>query len=108
MVGNETRVKVVKNKVSPPFKQAEFQIMYGMGTNKLGEIIDLGVKQGLVNKSGAWYAYQGDKIGQGKANACKFLEENPQIAKEIEDELRTQLLPQSKKKEATEEAQAIE
>jgi recombination protein RecA len=108
VVGNETRVKVVKNKVSPPFKQAEFQIMYGMGTNKLGEIIDLGVKQGLVNKSGAWYAYQGDKIGQGKANACKFLEENPQIAKEIEDELRTQLLPQSKKKEATEEAQAIE
>ncbi len=91
-VGNETRVKVVKNKVSPPFRQAEFQIMYGKGIYHMGEVIDLGVKQGLVDKSGAWYAYKGDKIGQGKANSAKFLEENPAIAKEIEDQIRAQLL----------------
>ena len=70
VVGNETRVKVVKNKVAPPFRQAEFQIMYGSGTNRLGEVVDLGVKQGLIEKSGAWYSYKGNKIGQGKANAC--------------------------------------
>jgi len=92
VVGNETRVKVVKNKVSPPFKQAEFQIMYGEGIYHMGEIIDLGVKCGLVEKSGAWYAYQGDKIGQGKANASKFLIENPAIAEEIETQIRAQLL----------------
>ena len=92
VVGNETRVKVVKNKVSPPFRQAEFQIMYGKGINRLGEIIDLGVKQGLVDKAGAWYAYKGDKIGQGKANSAKFLAENPAIAEEIEALLRQQLL----------------
>jgi len=98
VVGNETRVKVVKNKVSPPFRQAEFQIIYGKGTNKLGEIVDLGVKQGLIDKSGAWYAYKGDKIGQGKANACKFLAENPEIADEIEVEIRRQLMPTAEKK----------
>ncbi|MFK8018550.1 MAG: recombinase RecA [Pseudomonadales bacterium] len=92
VVGNETRVKVVKNKVSPPFRQAEFQIMYGKGINRLGEVIDLGVKQGLVDKAGAWYAYKGDKIGQGKANSAKFLAENPAIAEEIEALLRQQLL----------------
>ncbi|MGI9289630.1 MAG: recombinase RecA [Pseudomonadales bacterium] len=92
VVGNETRVKVVKNKVAPPFKQTEFQILYGRGINRLGEVIDLGVKQGLIDKSGAWYAYKGDKIGQGKANAAKFLEENPSIAQEIETQLRNQLL----------------
>lgn len=92
VVGNETRVKVVKNKVSPPFRQAEFQIMYGEGIYHMGEVIDLGVKEGLVDKSGAWYAYNGDKIGQGKANASKFLEENPEIANEIETELRNRLL----------------
>lgn len=92
VVGNETRVKVVKNKVSPPFRQAEFQILYGEGINRLGEVIDLGVKQGLVDKSGAWYAYKGDKIGQGKANAAKFLAENPSIADEIEGQIRQQLL----------------
>ncbi len=110
VTGNETRVKVVKNKVAPPFKQAEFQIMYGKGTNKLGEIVDLGVKQGLVDKSGAWYAYKGDKIGQGKANACKFLEENPEIAAEIEAEIRRQLMPVAKKKgeEAAPEAEVSE
>ncbi len=92
VIGNETRVKVVKNKVSPPFRQAEFQILYGEGINRLGEVIDLGVKQGLVDKSGAWYAYKGDKIGQGKANAAKFLAENPSIADEIEGQIRQQLL----------------
>jgi recombination protein RecA len=104
IVGNETRVKVVKNKVSPPFKQAEFQIMYGTGIYHMGEVVDLGVKQNLVEKSGAWYAYKGDKIGQGKANAARFLEENPAIANEIETEIRAQLLnipqPGSKKEAA--------
>jgi recombination protein RecA len=83
ITGNETRVKVVKNKVSPPFRQAEFQILYGQGIYHMGEVIDLGVQQGLVDKSGAWYAYKGDKIGQGKANAAKYLEEHPDIAQEI-------------------------
>lgn len=92
VVGSETRVKVVKNKVAPPFKEAEFQILYGQGINRLGEIVDLGVKLGLVDKSGAWYAYQGNKIGQGKSNACKFLEENPTIAQTIEKEVREQLI----------------
>ncbi|WP_396587442.1 recombinase RecA [Bermanella sp. R86510] len=92
VVGNETRVKVVKNKVAPPFKQAEFQIMYNQGINHEAEIIDLGVKLGLVDKSGAWYAYKGDKIGQGKANACVYLQENPAISQEIEKQIRDQLL----------------
>jgi recombination protein RecA len=107
IIGNETRVKVVKNKVSPPFKQAEFQIMYGSGIYHMGEVIDLGVKQNLVDKSGAWYAYKGDKIGQGKANAAKFLEENPEMAQEIESQIRVQLLnlpdPGKKVAEETEE-----
>jgi len=92
VVGNETRVKVVKNKVAPPFKQTEFQIMYGQGINLLGEIVDYGVKLGLVDKAGAWYSYKGDKIGQGKANAVKFLKENQDIRDEIEAALRAQLL----------------
>ena len=92
VVGNETRVKVVKNKVAPPFRQAEFQIMYGKGIFHLGEIVDLGVKQGLVEKSGAWYAYKGEKIGQGKKNAAVFLKENSHIAEEIELQIRAQLL----------------
>lgn len=92
VVGNETRVKVVKNKVAPPFKQAEFQIMYGAGISKQGELIDLGVKQKIVDKAGAWYSYKGDKIGQGKANAIKFLTENTEIADEIEKLIRDQLL----------------
>jgi len=92
VVGNETRVKVVKNKVSPPFKQAEFQILYGKGIYHMGEVLDLGVLCGLVDKSGAWYAYKGDKIGQGKGNASKFLEDNPQIAEEIERDIRAQML----------------
>lgn len=92
VVGNETRVKVVKNKVAPPFRQAEFQIMYGKGIYHLGEVVDLGVKQGLVEKSGAWYAYKGEKIGQGKKNAALYLKENPHIAEEIELQIRAQLL----------------
>lgn len=107
IVGNETRVKVVKNKVAPPFKQAEFQIMYGSGIYHMGEVIDLGVKEGLVDKSGAWYAYKGDKIGQGKANAAKYLEEHPEVADEIELEIRHRLLATSVKPaaEASEEPQ---
>ncbi len=92
IIGNETRVKVVKNKMAPPFKKAEFQILYGMGIYRLGELIDLGVKEELVNKSGSWYAYGGNKIGQGKANAAKFLAENPLIAEELEQKLRATLL----------------
>ncbi|WP_430309693.1 recombinase RecA [Pseudomonas sp. PONIH3] len=92
VVGSETRVKIVKNKVSPPFRQAEFQILYGKGIYRNGEIIDLGVSQGLVEKSGAWYSYQGNKIGQGKANAAKYLQENPDIGSEIEKQIRDKLL----------------
>ncbi|MFJ3074551.1 MULTISPECIES: recombinase RecA [Pseudomonas] len=92
VVGSETRVKIVKNKVSPPFRQAEFQILYGKGIYRNGEIIDLGVSQGLVEKSGAWYSYQGNKIGQGKANAAKYLQENPAIGTEIEKQIREKLL----------------
>ncbi|WP_277810824.1 recombinase RecA [Chromohalobacter canadensis] len=92
VTGNETRVKVVKNKVAPPFRQAEFQILYGKGIYHAGEVIDLGVQQGLVDKAGAWYSYQGSKIGQGKANAAQFLEDNPAIMEEIENEIRARLL----------------
>ncbi|MDF1645011.1 MAG: recombinase RecA [Pseudomonadales bacterium] len=95
IIGNETRVKVVKNKVSPPFKQTEFQIIYGKGINQLGELIDLGVKHDMVEKSGAWYSYGSDRIGQGKANATKFLEENPEIADELMGRVRALLLPDS-------------
>eukprot|EP01093_Parvamoeba_rugata_P012775 TRINITY_DN37_c0_g2_i6.p3 TRINITY_DN37_c0_g2~~TRINITY_DN37_c0_g2_i6.p3 ORF type:complete len:322 (-),score=113.62 TRINITY_DN37_c0_g2_i6:4072-5037(-) len=92
VVGNETRVKVVKNKVAPPFRQAEFMIRYGEGISKEAELIDLGVKQKLVDKAGAWYSYKGDRIGQGKANVMKFLKENPAIADEIEKQIRAELL----------------
>lgn len=92
VTGNETRVKVVKNKVAPPFRQAEFQILYGHGINVLGEIIDMGVQLGLVDKSGAWYAYKGDKIGQGKSNACDYLKENQAVREEIEAAIRAQML----------------
>jgi recombination protein RecA len=102
VVGNETRVKVVKNKVAPPFRQTEFQIMYGHGIHHLGEIIDLGVKQGLIEKSGAWYAYKGEKIGQGKKNVALFLEENPGIADEVECLIRKQLLTDESKVEKVE------
>ncbi len=92
IVGNETRVKVVKNKVAPPFKQTEFQILYGQGINRNGELVDLGVKHGLIDKSGAWYAYKGNKIGQGKANVGIYLTENPQVAAEIEAFIRSKEL----------------
>lgn len=104
VVGSETRVKVVKNKVSPPFKQAEFQIMYGKGIYHMGEVIDLGVKIGLVEKSGAWYSYKSNKIGQGKANAAKFLGENPEMANEIETAIRAKYL--ETEKPATDDAKA--
>ncbi|MCX5590738.1 recombinase RecA [Alcaligenes endophyticus] len=88
VIGNETRVKVVKNKVAPPFKQTEFDIMYGSGISRLGEIIDLGVQAGIVDKAGAWYSYSGTRIGQGKDNAREFLRENPAMAREIENLVR--------------------
>jgi len=92
VVGSETRVKVVKNKVAAPFKQAEFQILYGEGINIRGELVDLGVKHKLIEKAGAWYSYNGEKIGQGKANACIFLKERPEIAAELDKKLRDMLL----------------
>lgn len=92
VVGSETRVKVVKNKIAAPFKQAEFQIMYGEGINSRGELVDLGVKHKMIEKAGAWYSYNGEKIGQGKANACNFLKENPVIAAELDKKLRDLLL----------------
>ena len=99
VVGNETRVKVVKNKVAPPFRQTEFQIMYGVGIHHLGEVIDLGVKLNLIEKSGAWYAYKGEKIGQGKKNVAIYLQENPAIAEEVEQAIRAELLGDDVKKE---------
>ena len=95
IIGNETRVKVVKNKVAPPFKQAEFQIMYGKGIYHMGEIIDMGVKEGFVDKAGAWYSYNGEKIGQGKANSAIYLEERPEMAAEIEKLIRDKLMPKA-------------
>jgi recombination protein RecA len=91
VIGSETRVKVVKNKVAPPFKQAEFDILYGEGVSREGEIVDLGVLAKLVEKSGSWYAYNGEKIGQGKDNAREFLKANPDIAREIENKIRANL-----------------
>ncbi len=88
VVGNQTKVKVVKNKLAPPFRQVEFDIMYGEGISKMGEILDLGVNAGVVEKSGAWFAYNGDRIGQGRENARKFLKENPLIATDIENKIR--------------------
>lgn len=91
VIGSETRVKVVKNKVSPPFREAEFDILYGQGTSREGEVIDLGVTHGFVEKSGAWYSYQGEKIGQGKDNSREFLKANPAISLEIENKIREKL-----------------
>jgi recombination protein RecA len=95
VVGNETKVKVVKNKVAPPFKQAFFDILYGEGISREGEIIDLGSQQGVIEKSGAWYSYGGNRIGQGKDNVRNFLKENPELASEIEAKIRAQILPQA-------------
>jgi recombination protein RecA len=96
VVGNQTRVKVVKNKVSPPFREAEFEIMYGAGISREGEIIDLGSTQGIIEKSGAWYSYGGERIGQGKENARQFLRDHPEIAADIEQQIRARLLPERK------------
>ena len=93
IIGNETRVKVVKNKIAPPFKQAEFDILYNEGISREGEIIDLGVREGLIEKAGAWYSYKDERIGQGKDNVRNFLKENPEIAQEIELQIREKLLP---------------
>jgi recombination protein RecA len=93
VIGNETKVKVVKNKVAPPFRQAEFDILYGQGISREGEIVNLGVNEGFIEKSGAWYSYEGNRIGQGKDNARVFLCENPEIAKAIEAKIRDKLLP---------------
>ncbi len=106
VVGNETRVKVVKNKVAPPFKQVEFDILYGEGISREGELIDLGVKHGIVDKSGAWYSYNGDRIGQGRDNVREFLKENKGVARELDTALRDMLLP--KRSGPAEKAEAEE
>jgi recombination protein RecA len=104
IIGNQTRVKVVKNKMAPPFRQAEFEILYGKGISKLGELIDLGVANGIVEKAGAWYSYEKDRIGQGKENSRAFLQEHPEMAEEIERRLREMLLPQKTPREEKVEA----
>ena len=105
IVGNQTRVKVVKNKVAPPFKLAEFEILYGHGISVEGEIIDLGVQNGLIQKSGSWYSYQGERIGQGKDNARNFLLENESISNELRDNIRKIMLPDSEDAEHDEESE---
>jgi recombination protein RecA len=91
MVGNRTRVKVVKNKVAPPFKQAEFDIMYGKGISREGSLLDIGVDMGLIKKSGAWYTYEGEQLGQGRENAKQFLTDNPEIMVEVSERIRLQM-----------------
>ena len=109
ILGNETRVKVVKNKLAPPFKKADFEILYGEGISRLGEIIDMGVENGIVDKAGAWYSYAGERIGQGKENSRAYLKEHPEIADEIESNLRKKLLPSVDEViQETEEAEEVE
>ena len=112
ILGNDTRVKVVKNKLAPPFKKAEFEILYGEGISRTGEIIDMGVQNGLVDKAGAWYSYSGERIGQGKENSRAWLKEHPEVAGEIEARLREKLMPHAGKvhpdSEEAEEAEATE
>ena len=108
VLGNETRVKVVKNKVAPPFKQVQFDILYGEGVSREGEIIDIGVSEGFVDKSGAWYSYEGTRIGQGKDNVRNFLKENPEIAQEIEGKIRAKLLIKAKPESQNDEFVAEE
>jgi len=107
VVGNQTRVKVVKNKVAPPFREAEFEIMYGAGISRNGEIIDMGVAHNMIEKSGSWYAYNGERIGQGKENAKSFLDQRPEVAKEIEGKLRQKLLPAKRADAAKAEAAEV-
>jgi recombination protein RecA len=108
IVGNETRVKVVKNKIAPPFKQAEFQIMYGEGINSHGELIDLGVAHKMVEKAGAWYSCNGERIGQGKANSIAYLKEHPEMAKDLDTRLRALLLSKPEDVEKTEKSEKAE
>jgi recombination protein RecA len=108
VIGSETRVKVVKNKLAPPFKQADFDILYGEGISREGEIINLGVENGLVEKSGAWYSYAGDRIGQGKDNARDYLKQYPTIAREIEDKIRAKLLVRNTQRAVAAEEEAVE
>jgi recombination protein RecA len=110
VIGSGTRVKVVKNKVAPPFKKAEFEIYYGEGISRVGEIIDLGVEQELIDKSGAWFSYHGERIGQGRDNVRQFMKEHPEVAAEIEAELRKRLLGDLKKNASkeTEDVMAAE
>ena len=105
VVGNETRVKVVKNKVAPPFKEAFFDILYGRGISREGEIINLGVQHGIIEKTGAWYGYNGERIGQGKDNVRVYLQDNPDLAQEIEQAVKSKVLPQVEAAAAAEEAQ---
>ena len=107
IVGNQTRVKVVKNKVSPPFKLAEFEILYGHGISAEGEIIDLGVQNGLIQKSGSWYSYQGERIGQGKDKARNFLLENESVSNELKDNIRQIMLPDSEDAEDNETSEDL-
>ena len=102
ILGNETRVKVVKNKVAPPFKQVQFDILYGEGISREGELIDLGVAHDIVEKSGAWYSYNGTRIGQGKDNVRSYLKENPEMAEEIDKKIRSIMLPEDTKPTAKE------
>ena len=104
VIGNQTRVKVVKNKVAPPFREAEFEIMYGAGISRVGELIDIGVAHGLVEKSGSWYSYKGERIGQGKENARTYLDQHPDIANDIDAKLREKLLPAKRGEALKEEA----
>ena len=105
VIGNQTRVKVVKNKVAPPFKQTEFEILYGEGTSREGELIDMGVANGLVDKAGAWYSYNGDRIGQGKDNVRQWLRENPAVSDQIEAALRAKLLAVAPVRDEAEEVE---
>ncbi|HSM29838.1 MAG TPA: recombinase RecA [Woeseiaceae bacterium] len=107
VIGNQTRVKVVKNKVSPPFKMAEFEILYGEGISREGEIIELGVQNGLVDKAGSWYSYGDDRIGQGKENVREFLKANPDVAVELEQKIREKLLPKTVKAPAPDDEEAV-
>ncbi|MDH3338460.1 MAG: recombinase RecA [Gammaproteobacteria bacterium] len=107
VIGNQTRVKVVKNKVSPPFKMAEFEILYGKGISREGEIIDLGVQHGLIDKAGSWYSYGDDRIGQGKENVREYLKANPEIAAEIEANIRAKLLPDTVAAPAADKDEAV-
>jgi recombination protein RecA len=106
VVGNQTRVKVVKNKVAPPFREAEFEIMYGTGISREGEIIELGVLHNMIEKSGSWYSYKGERIGQGKENVREHLRQHPETAKEIENALRAKLLTPKKGEAPASEAAA--